>query len=70
MAVCSGTGLPVAWQTRTANSNESSFALPLIDAARDRGFNVETCAMDKGYDLGPIYDGCEDRGVGRSCRFA
>jgi hypothetical protein len=63
MAVCSRTGLPLAWQTRTAKANESNFALPLIDAARERGFKVETCAMDKGYDLGPIYDACEDRGV-------
>jgi DDE family transposase len=63
MAVCSRTGLPVAWQTRTAKANESSFALPLLDAARERGFNIETCAMDKGYDLGPLYDGCEDRGI-------
>lgn len=63
MAVCSRTGLPLAWQTRTAKANESSFALPLLDAASERGFNIETCAMDKGYDLGPLYDGCEDRGI-------
>jgi len=24
---------------------------------------VETCAMDKGYDLTTVYDGCEDRDV-------
>jgi hypothetical protein len=63
MAVCSRTGLPVAWQTRTAKANESNFALPLIDAARERGFNVETAAMDKGYDMTALYDGCEDRGI-------
>jgi DDE family transposase len=63
MAVCSRTGLPLAWQTRTAKANESNFALPLIDAARERGFNIETASMDKGYDLTALYDGCEDRGI-------
>jgi Transposase DDE domain len=38
-------------------------ALPLIDKLRSDGFKVETAAMDKGYDLGPLYDGCEDRGI-------
>lgn len=63
LAVCSRTGLPLAWQTRTAKANESNFALPLIDAARERGFKVETCAMDKGYDMTALYEGCEDRGI-------
>ena len=60
-AVCARTGLPVAWKVQTAKANESTFAVALIDATRARGFAVETCAMDKGYDLGPIYDACEDR---------
>jgi len=63
MAVCTATDLPVAWDVRTARDNESIHALPLIDAALERGFTVETCAMDKGYDVGPIYDGCEERNV-------
>lgn len=57
------TGLPLAWEVRTAKDAEATAALPLIDATRARGFAVETCAMDKGYDNGPIYDGCEDRDV-------
>jgi len=36
---------------------------PLLDATLARGFTVETCAMDKGYDNGPIHDGCEERDV-------
>jgi hypothetical protein len=44
-------------------SEESIHALPLIDAAKARGFAAETAAMDKGYDVGPVYDPCEDRGV-------
>lgn len=61
MAVCTATDLPLAWNVRTARENESLHALPLIDAVRERGFAAETCAMDKGYDLGSVYDGCEDR---------
>src|SRR5215216_4307518 len=38
MAVCSRTGLPLAWQARTARANESQFVAPLIDASRERGF--------------------------------
>ncbi len=35
----------------------------MIDLAREPGFAVDTCAMDKGYNLNPNYDGCEDRNV-------
>jgi transposase len=61
MAVCTATDLPLAWNVRTARDNESIHALPLVDACRARGFGVETCAMDKGYDLTNVYDSCEDR---------
>ncbi len=62
-AVCTNTGLPLAWTVETARTSETSIALDLVDAARARGFTVETCAMDKGYDTNPIHDGCMDRGV-------
>ncbi len=61
MAVCAQTDLPLAWRVETARSNESTFALPLLDVAREQGFSAATCAMDKGYDLTTIYDGCEER---------
>ena len=51
----------LAWNVRTAGDNESLHALDVLDAARARGFKTETCAMDKGYDLATIYDGCEAR---------
>jgi hypothetical protein len=35
----------------------------VIDRVRERGFAVETAALDKGYDVGPIYVGCEARDV-------
>jgi DDE family transposase len=61
MAVCTATDLPLAWNVRTARDGEALHALALIDKARARGFAAETAAMDKGYDVGPIYDGCEER---------
>ncbi len=65
-AVCALTGLPLAWTVETARDAEQHFALPLIDAARERGFDVRTvrtAIMDKGYDAVPIHDGCMDRDV-------
>jgi hypothetical protein len=62
IAVCASTELPLAWQVATARDHESSYALPLLDAVLARGFKPETCAMDKGYDTGPIHDGFEERG--------
>ena len=47
-AVCARTELPVAWRVETARDHESSFALPPLDAVLARGFQPETCAMDKG----------------------
>jgi hypothetical protein len=63
MAVDTLTGLPMAWAVQTASANETLFVPALLDAARQRGANVETCAMDKGYDLGTMYDACEARGI-------
>jgi Transposase DDE domain len=68
--VCTATDLPLAWDVRTARDNESIHVLPLIDTGRARGFAVETCAMDKGYDLTTVYDGCDARDVRRSSRCA
>src|ERR1700733_11245542 len=62
-AVCAATDLPLAWTTETAKDSEQTFALGLLDAAKARGFEVRTAIRDKGYDVGPIHDGCMDRGV-------
>jgi len=62
-AVCVITGLPVAWTVETARAAETSFALGLIDTARQRGFDVKTAIMDKGYDNEPIHAGCMDRDI-------
>ena len=62
-SVCANTGLPLAWTVETARDAETTFALPLIDATKARGFAVKTAIMDKGYDNEPIHTGCMDRGV-------
>jgi Transposase DDE domain len=61
--VCTATGLPVTWQVASARRHESTFVAPLIDAAHARGFQIETCAMDKGYDASRVYAECEARDV-------
>lgn len=63
MAVDTATELPLAWEVHTAKDSEAKFALSLLDEVKEREFNVQTAAMDKGYDIGPIYDGCEERDV-------
>jgi hypothetical protein len=62
-AVCVDTGLPLAWTVQSARHAEANFALPLIDAVREQGFSVAVAIMDKGYDNGPIYEGCAERGI-------
>jgi IS5 family transposase len=62
-AVCTTTGLPLAWQVETARHHESKFVAPLLDALHARGFKPETCAMDKGYDSTRCHEECETRGV-------
>ena len=63
LAVCTATGLPLAWQTRTARHHESLFVATLLDAVRARGFQPETVAMDRGYDVERIHAECEARGA-------
>jgi hypothetical protein len=38
------------------------FVAPLIDAAQRRGAMAATCAMDKAYDIGRVYEECAERG--------
>jgi transposase len=62
-AVCAVTGLPLAWTVETASACETNFALPLTDAARERGFKVKNAIADKGYDNSPFHDGCMERDI-------
>jgi hypothetical protein len=61
-AVCARTDLPVAWRIETARRNESLYVAPLLDALHARGFQPETCAMDKGYDNNRVMDETRERG--------
>ena len=62
-AVDVASGLPVAWATHTAKDAEVPVVPSLLDAMRGNGFHPVTYAMDKGYDAGTVYDGCEARGI-------
>src|SRR6266516_7183646 len=55
-AVCATTGLPLAWRVETAKASESTFAIPLLESVRERGFRAETAIMDMGYDHEVIYE--------------
>jgi transposase, IS5 family len=60
-AVDTATDLPVAWHLSTGKGYEPRFVPSLLDEARRRGFTVDTCAMDKGYDQENTYEECEKR---------
>src|SRR5881227_2086094 len=62
-AVCTTSGLPVAWQVESANVHESMRVASLLDTLKGRGLTAETCALDKGYDNARVYGECEDRDV-------
>jgi transposase len=59
-AVCTLTGLPVAWNVETAKVNESIPVPSLLDAL---SVAPQTCAMDKGYDMERVYEDCAQRGI-------
>jgi hypothetical protein len=61
-AVCTLTGLPLAWEVRTARDNEVPVTLPLLDRVLVQR-PVQTVAMDKGYDQAVLYEGCQARGA-------
>jgi Transposase domain (DUF772)/Transposase DDE domain len=46
--VCASTGLPLAWRVETAKAAEASFAVPLLDAVKARGFRPEVAVLDMG----------------------
>jgi hypothetical protein len=60
-AVCTVTGLPVAWNVRTAKASELPEVPLLLDDAERRGFAVEVGVLDKGYDAQDIYGEIESR---------
>jgi Transposase DDE domain/Transposase domain (DUF772) len=59
--VCAEFGLPLAWRVETAKDQESTFAVPLLESVRERGFRAEIAVMDMGYDHTPVYEQFEAR---------
>jgi hypothetical protein len=62
-AVCTTTGLPLAWRVETARDHEMPQVAPLLDAVKLRGFSPEYAMLDKGYDGRLIYEACAQRGI-------
>jgi transposase len=62
-AVCTATGLHVAWQVVTARDSELPQVPVLLDAAARRGFGVDVCVMDRGYGAEVVYAGTGARHV-------
>jgi transposase, IS5 family len=63
MAVCAKTDLPLAWKVETGRMNETPTVAPLLEKLKGVGIVPETCALDKGYDNGPVYEACESRDI-------
>src|SRR5439155_25092548 len=55
------TELPIGWRVETARAHESSVADDLLQRVRER-VQPETAALDKGYDVQPVYDACDQAG--------
>jgi hypothetical protein len=62
-AVCAATDLPLAWRVASAREHESLSVPVLLDALGARGFKPASAALDMGYDVNPVYDACQTRGV-------
>ena len=58
-AMCARTDLPITWTVKTARTHESSVVSDLLMAIKTRGFTPETAALDRGYDVKPVYEACE-----------
>ena len=63
LAACSNTGLPLAWEVRTARDSDAAVAPVVLERLAGRGFKPATAAMDKGYDIGLVYTACDQHGV-------
>ena len=62
-AVCTATGLPVAWKVETAKDSELPLVPTLLDTVTRRGFRPDVCVLDRGYDAEVVYEGVESRHI-------
>jgi hypothetical protein len=60
-AVCTTTGLPVAWTVRPAGDAQIEQVPGLLDNVTARGFTPDVAIMDKGYDASGIHRLCAER---------
>ena len=54
--------MPVTWRVETAKAHESGLADDLLQRVRER-VRPQTVALDKGYDVGPVYEACRRIGA-------
>ena len=64
-AVCTVTGLPLAWQVETAKDSELPLVPTLLDIMEGRSFAPFCVVLDRGYDASNIYDEIEAGTCGR-----
>lgn len=62
LAACAKTDLPVAWRVETAKAHEASLADDLLSQVKQR-VKAQTAALDKGYDVNPVYEACAEANV-------
>ena len=62
-AVCTRTGLPVAWETHTAHDAEVPVVPALLDKLAGYGIAPTVCIADRGYDAASFYGECESRDI-------
>jgi hypothetical protein len=60
--VCTVTGLPIAWQVETAKDSEIPL-VPVLLAARARGFGPSVAVLDRGYETEKTYQAIEGKGI-------
>ncbi|HUZ56029.1 MAG TPA: transposase [Streptosporangiaceae bacterium] len=62
-AVCTTTGLPLAWQVETAKDSEIPMVPVLVDIMHAREFTPAVLVMDRGYDAEAVYETAEGYGI-------
>ena len=60
-AVCTTTGLPLAWQVETAKDSELPLVSALLDIVEGRSFAPSVVVLDRGYDAEDVYAEIEGR---------
>jgi hypothetical protein len=62
-AVCTVTGLPVAWQVETAKDSEVPMVPVLLDKVTAHGFAPAVAVLDRGYDHETVHAVIEGKGI-------